>query len=286
MTAQVTDPAPAFDVASIRPSPPSTDGHHHIYSSPNESHFRTGNLSTKDLIQFAYDMPVSQILGGPPWLDTVFFDIDAKSDPAADDRMHGLTSEAGKLQKRLMVQALLADRFGLKAHMETRELPNYTLVVANPKTGPNLHLTHANGTTIDTGNEHIHVMGGGDNTVPLTNNANSADDWYWYFLMQHYGCPTRLLDWTTSPLVALYFAVRNPNELDAAVWVIDPWRWNRAHVKDLYGPAIPGWKEAKPYLLKLEDAFDSDLEGKQTSMKWPMAIEPSHIDRRIAAQGS
>jgi hypothetical protein len=122
--------------------------------------------------------------------------------------------------------------------------------------------------------------------VPLTSGADSRDDWYWYFLMQHYGCPTRLLDWTTSPLVALYFAVRHPKTQDAAVWVIDPWRWNRAHVKDLYGPAIPGWKETKPYLLELEDAFDSELEERASRRKWPLAIEPFHIDRRIAAQGS
>jgi len=121
---------------------------------------------------------------------------------------------------------------------------------------------------------------------PLGDSSADKDDWYWYFLMQHYGCPTRLLDWTTNPLVSLYFAVRHVTAQDAAVWVIDPWRWNRAHVKDLYGPAIPGWKETKPYLMKLEDAFDKELGEDESRKKWPMSIEPPHIDRRIAAQGS
>ena len=51
--------------------------------------------------------------------------------------------------------------------------------------------------------------------------------WDWYFLMQHYGAPTRLLDWTDLPLVSLYFAVTSgeSNE-DAAVWVLDPYWLN------------------------------------------------------------
>jgi hypothetical protein len=104
--------------------------------------------------------------------------------------------------------------------------------------------------------------------------------------MQHYRAPTRLLDWTINPLVALYFAIRGEEPCDAAVWIVDPWRWNRAHIKDLYGPAVAGWKETAGYLLDLEEAFDTDKDENQTSKKWPVAIEPSHIDRRIAAQGS
>jgi len=122
--------------------------------------------------------------------------------------------------------------------------------------------------------------------TPLMQPGAVPNKWHWYFLMQHYKTPTRLLDWTLNPLVALYFAVCNEPDQDAAVWVLDPWRWNRAHVKYLFGPAVPGWRETKKYLLDLEEAFDTDTGENQTTEKWPVAIEPPHIDRRIAAQGS
>jgi len=83
-----------------------------------------------------------------------------------------------------------------------------------------------------------------------------------------------------------YFAICEDSGRNAAVWVIDPWRWNRAHVKNLFGPAIAGWDETALYLLDLEEAFDTDTNENQTRKKWPVAIEPSHIDQRIAVQGS
>lgn len=141
--------APAFDVVSIRRNNTATDGHHHIYNDPGESHFRTVNLSLKDLIQFAYGLPKSQILGGPPWLDSTMFDIDAKSDPLMDAQLHKLASDQARQQKQLMVQAVLADRFRLAAHQETRQLPVYALVVV--KGGPKFKSSKINGTTVDTG---------------------------------------------------------------------------------------------------------------------------------------
>ncbi|MBF0557230.1 MAG: FRG domain-containing protein [Nitrospirae bacterium] len=111
----------------------------------------------------------------------------------------------------------------------------------------------------------------------------------WYFLMQHYGAPTRLLDWTDNPLVALYFAVEEKNLKDddlkqnAVVWVLDPSWLNKTFPLGINGPILPEWKEANKYLHELEHAFSV---GSLSQAKWPAAIEPPHIDRRLANQGS
>ena len=157
-------PTPGFDVISIHLSPPSPDGHNHIWNDIHESHFRTGNLSIRDLIQYAYNLPKSQILGGPPWLNSAMYDIDAKSDPEQDEKLKAMSSEEAAQQKRLMVQALLADRFVLSAHRETRELPIYDLVLA--KDGAKFQPSTYEGTTVNTGRSRMHIAGS-DDTITL-----------------------------------------------------------------------------------------------------------------------
>lgn len=119
--------------------------------------------------------------------------------------------------------------------------------------------------------------------LQLTKTSVSRTKWEWYFLMQHYGAPTRLLDWTGNPLIALYFAIAGEPENvddDAAVWAFDPWRWNRLHGDGLRGPGLPGWEETKAYLPDLEEACD----GVRVQKPWPIAVEPPSIDPRLATQ--
>jgi len=150
-------PAPVFDVAAIHQHIPEPHEHNSIWSSPSDGHFRAENISVIMLIHWAYEMPEARILGAPGWTNAAHFNIDAAADPSVDAQLKGLSSDAGRKQKEKMVQALLADRFKLATHTESRELPIYVLVVA--KGGPKLGALKSSGTTVNHGRDHIEVEG-------------------------------------------------------------------------------------------------------------------------------
>jgi uncharacterized protein (TIGR03435 family) len=118
-------PLPAFEVASVRLSPPD---HGFTSISPYGSDtFTARNISLKVLIELAFGVNPNQIAGEPVWLNSQLYDTIAKAEGNG-----GLTRE--QLQPRL--QQLLEQRFHLITHRETKDLSGYALVVA--KGGPRL----------------------------------------------------------------------------------------------------------------------------------------------------
>ena len=113
-----------FEVASVKPSAPLTGGRVLVGGRSDPGRATYNNMSLKNLIGLAYKVKPYQI-SGPGFLDTDRFDITAK-----------LPEGAGQDQVYLMLQSLLADRFKLTLHHETKELPLYELTVA--KGGPKL----------------------------------------------------------------------------------------------------------------------------------------------------
>ncbi|HEY4086255.1 MAG TPA: TIGR03435 family protein [Bryobacteraceae bacterium] len=112
----------AFEVATIRPSEGDVRGSV-LGVNPGNLVMRGYDLSR--CLQWAYEMQPEQI-EGPDWIRDTRFDIVAKSADSADED-----------HLRLMLRRLIEERFGMKAHRETRVIPTYEIILA--KDGPRLH---------------------------------------------------------------------------------------------------------------------------------------------------
>jgi uncharacterized protein (TIGR03435 family) len=124
---------PAFEAASVKPSDPSS--YNNSVGFQPGGRFSAKNLTLKGLIRMAYDVRGFQINGGPrceackSWMDSDRYDVETKAE-----------GNPPPSTVHLMLQTLLADRFKLKLHRETKELPVYWLVVGKngsklPETG-------------------------------------------------------------------------------------------------------------------------------------------------------
>jgi len=132
-----------YDVASIRPSRPNAPAGG-IDPLPGGTGYKGAGVSVKVMLSVMYRLPMRQIVGGPDWLSDERFDVQAMTEaPHSTDDLH------------LMFQNLLADRFHLKLHRQTKLAPAYILTVA--KSG--LKMTEA--TTAH------------DHNIPITNGGNN-----------------------------------------------------------------------------------------------------------------
>lgn len=125
-----------------------------------------------------------------------------------------------------------------------------------------------------------------------------ADEWEWYFLMQHYGGPTRLLDWSEGSLLALHFAIREHPYAkgDAIVHVVAPaWLKDRlSHESGDYDQVATTWAAfCKDHPHRNDKVWgeiylpqDSDERRAIPLPNLPLIWEPVHITRRFGAQRS
>ncbi len=155
---------PEFDVVSIRPMKNDNNVRTHITNSARSGYIKAVNLNLKALLEVAYDIPDLRMYGGPDWVTSEKFSLEAKADPKFDEQFAGFSPEQGRETKRKMLAALLADRFKLKVHTEAREMPVYALVVA--KRGARLSETSASEPDL-TEAERIVVRAGGDSLAVL-----------------------------------------------------------------------------------------------------------------------
>jgi uncharacterized protein (TIGR03435 family) len=142
--------SPAFEVASVKP----VTNREVLLQRGLACGFTNGGFigfgPLRWLIACAYGIPAARdhqdIVGGPNWLDIDLFDIEAKL--AADDvpsvgSVNQQQIDEYRRRRLLMLQTLLADRFKLAVHRETKEAPMYALVIArrDGRLGPKLHPT-------------------------------------------------------------------------------------------------------------------------------------------------
>lgn len=118
-------------------------------------------------------------------------------------------------------------------------------------------------------------------SLPFWPAGYPQNDWEHLFAMQHYGMPTRLLDWSENLFVALHFAlsVQLQNEDPPVVWCVDPVAWNRATpVLSEYGAAI----QVLTTTDEESDAYRPETGRRRN--KSPVAIFGAHNSVRIVAQ--
>ena len=126
------EPTPTFEVATVKRNT-SGPGNSLLRRLPG-GRLTATNMPVRPMITFAYQLAQYQLVGGPSWISSDAFDVVAKmeGDPAP------VAPGTGTDPMQLALRDLLADRFKLKAHRETRQMDIYALVMAKPggTTGP------------------------------------------------------------------------------------------------------------------------------------------------------
>ena len=130
---------PSFEVASVKPS--AAAGNFMGIGRAPGGRFTANNVPLRFLIQNAYRVRDFQIIGGPGWMASERWDVEAKAEEGSIPAATGPPDPNVPDPMSIRLQSLLEDRFQMKLHRETRELPIYTLTVAKDglKMNPSKH---------------------------------------------------------------------------------------------------------------------------------------------------
>ncbi|HWF43543.1 MAG TPA: FRG domain-containing protein [Candidatus Kapabacteria bacterium] len=108
----------------------------------------------------------------------------------------------------------------------------------------------------------------------------AINEFEWLFIMQHHGVPTRLLDWTESPLAALYFACKENFKTDGALWCVLPVELNKnASIASEEDGFIPGTSDHA-----LANYAPSSFAGEGVTEMFPLAAISNRNTPRMQAQ--
>jgi bla regulator protein blaR1 len=123
---------PKYTNVTIKPHPQETSefAKAKMMVSLIDANFTASNVSAQALLQLAYHIPNTQVVGAPDWLGSAKFDINARVDKATADEVHQLSENQRGTIAAQMLRGLLADQFKLKVHQEARDLSVYELTVA------------------------------------------------------------------------------------------------------------------------------------------------------------
>jgi uncharacterized protein (TIGR03435 family) len=188
--AQSKSAAPSFEIADVHPSPRATFPFMHG-GDLHGNHYELRQASMADMIAAAYNLDATMVQGGPSWLEMDRFDVFAKAAPATS-----------RDDLKLMLRALLADRFKLVTHEGTASLPAFVLSAGKDK--PKMRVSNGSGDpsceyqpptsipapgtfppvqfncrnmTMDRFAEQLHNMAGGYLDLPVVNSTGLSGSW-------------------------------------------------------------------------------------------------------------
>jgi uncharacterized protein (TIGR03435 family) len=252
--AQAAD-APRFEAAEVHASAPSTNIRDNYMQGPfaGGGRFEIRKATILDLIRLGWSVQPDKIVGGPNWAGLDRFEILAKA-PA----------HASGADLRLMLQQLLADRFDLKVHNDTKPMPAFALVAT---AGKKLHLKEADGSgqTGCKGQDSASGEGGGKIMMSGPDGVITTLSILAGNLVQ-YNCRNMTMPAFAAGLQGFVGANVGPNPVSDETGLKGEWDFDLKFSFNLNGPMMSGAAEHIPFGDALEKQLGLKLEKRQVPM--------------------